>query len=746
MNQKKKIKLIATIIIIAIILIMIICAYADRLYKNKLTKNKLSALSDGNVTTIDITGITPSPESQHEHIYKTYYDNTKHWEECTICNVKRNEVNHSFITTWANGRETCHYSNSYTKNCSCGYSETGHKPCVWNGSAYNSHGDQKLHAKKCSVCQDEIYYTYYLNKYGQGTIYQNRGGENKDPRGPWRDQCIKANGSRIMCQDVAQCAVCKFSYTEGWAKHRPVLGMPGKDGKVACAVCNEEFGTATIKFETDSSTPAINTYTIDYKFTKGVTFLQTKPNPTDGITPFTMYTQTISNKNADGSEFTLTTKAKLKPAYTTPVEDGIYLALKQNGKQLEYGSGYIKFYPDGVKPVISNIQISNNTEWKKSKSITISGTENWTNTVNIKIENDRGKVVYEGTTNVINKNWSISCIPDIEAGEDNRIFKLTVTDSCENSITQEFDISKVDGKPPTVTSPDKVTNSEWAREKTFTFTAEDLGIGNVEIGFNDVADYSPAIKDGNNYSKEYKFVGDAYSPVKGSVYFKDGLGNITTQVVTLEKIDNTAPSITNASLNNNVINITSHDRHLVLGEGSGVIKYRYITSTEKLEKPELTENNSHEIGKDELLTIPNINEVKYIYIVAEDFVGNVSESYEIEVPQLELRSEVNEEGTITLNWEGYDKTNKYFVIYCKQEGEEKWKTVVGLDEKLNSNTYTLGNDTVKPNTPEVTIEKNIGADQIKVNQTSTDNGTTYTYYIESYDKDTNILIAKSNIN
>ena len=70
MNQKKKIKLIAIIAILMIILIMIICAYTDKIQKNKLIKNNVNALNNGQITTVDITGITPSPESQHEHIYK----------------------------------------------------------------------------------------------------------------------------------------------------------------------------------------------------------------------------------------------------------------------------------------------------------------------------------------------------------------------------------------------------------------------------------------------------------------------------------------------------------------------------------------------------------------------------------------------------------------------------------------------------------------------------------------------------
>ena len=39
--------------------------------------------------------------------------------------------------------------------------------------------------------------------------------------------------------------------------------------------------------------------------------------------------------------------------------------------------------------------------------------------------------------------------------------------------------------------------------------------------------------------------------------------------------------------------------------------------------------------------------------------GNVSEVYEYEVPELELRSKINEEGKIELDWSNYyDLTDK----------------------------------------------------------------------------------------
>ena len=127
-------------IIIALILISILGAvmwYSKSINKLLLIENIKQAINEeNNITTIDVTGIELGIETEHEHVYKTMYDEEKHWEECTICNEKRNEVVHSFKTTWAAGSESCYRENYYTKACTCGYSYIGHKPCVWDGKSY----------------------------------------------------------------------------------------------------------------------------------------------------------------------------------------------------------------------------------------------------------------------------------------------------------------------------------------------------------------------------------------------------------------------------------------------------------------------------------------------------------------------------------------------------------------------------------------------------------------------------------
>ena len=128
--------------------------------------------------------------------------------------------------------------------------------------------------------------------------------------------------------------------------------------------------------------------------------------------------------------------------------------------------------------------------------------------------------------------------------------------------------------------------------------------------------------------------------------------------------------------------------------------------------------------------------------------GNVSNVYEYEVPQLVQESKINEEGKIELDWSNYyDLTYKYFVIYRKKENETEWETIVSKEERYTNGKYVdnLGTDKAKPNIPVININKSIENNNIEIIQNSTDEGTTYTYYIEAYDSITNELLAISNV-
>lgn len=69
-----------------------------------------------------------------------------------------------------------------------------------------------------------------------------------------------------------------------------------------------------------------------------------------------------------------------------------------------------------------------------------------------------------------------------------------------------------------------------------------------------------------------------------------------------------------------------------------------------------------------------------------------------------------------------------------------------LDKKFNENSYIdiFANDKDNPNISQININSSEEKNNIEVNILSEDNGTKYSYYIESYDSNTNLLLGISN--
>ena len=208
------------------------------------------------------------------------------------------------------------------------------------------------------------------------------------------------------------------------------------------------------------------------------------------------------------------------------------------------------------------------------------------------------------------------------------------------------------------------------------------------------------------------------------------------------KFDNAAPEIEKAEVINNKVEIEAND-----GTGSGIIKYRYITSDTKLINPRITEENSTEVEAIGEITIGNINEISYIYILAEDRVGNTSNIIEVEVINLTLEGQVNidtenGQGEVDLNWKINIAGEKTYKVYQKGEEEEEWTAVGETNE--NKITLSTAQDIAKPNTPDIQVNPINQDDKITIKQTATDNGSTYKFYVEACDRtDTNIVLATS---
>ena len=96
----------------------------------------------------------------------------------------------------------------------------GHKPCIWDGYSYIGQGGfgymegnkfmleeySQTHARKCSVCGKQIMYSYYLNQYGSGNLYNLIMGK----KGNVTEYCCDRYGNKIDCDNPVTCAKCNI--------------------------------------------------------------------------------------------------------------------------------------------------------------------------------------------------------------------------------------------------------------------------------------------------------------------------------------------------------------------------------------------------------------------------------------------------------------------------------------------------------------------------------------------------------
>ena len=559
--------------------------------KENILKTEQINNSEKNITTVNITDLESNITIEHEHIYKTVYNEINHWEECKICGAKNNEQNHSYKNNWSMGSANyCNIENINKFVCACGYSyesTLGRKNHSMNYGLNNPGSFQKF--DQCPNCL----YTRAIH------------------------DCYKSDGTKINCLNLGTCSICKYTYIVNATNHcNSYIMNESEDKNVYCKRCDTylaKINRCELIKESDNI----------YKFYTSVT----APNGASYVNVvidnyFGTNVTTSNNVSKNGTTWSCVTTITFNGHSEINKHISIGYNYTLNGRKSIIYIDTNNFCIDTEKPEISNIEQKRENElaeWSKNKTITISGTENYCNTVILEIINDNGMSIYKGSGNVINNKYSISCIPDIEANTEGKIFTAIVTDVCDNSTSQKFTISKVDSISPTPASENEV-GGEWAKSKNFTFKATDEGIGNVQIAFNDIGDLQPAtLNENNEYEREYEFTGDVYSPKELSVLYKDELGNTTIQKVTIDKLDNTAPTITDTNIHNNKLTVEANDIKEGMGEGSGITKYRYITSEEKLENPKVSETAT-EVNVGEDFIISNIDKVKYIYIVAEDLV------------------------------------------------------------------------------------------------------------------------------
>lgn len=126
--------------------------------------------------------------------------------------------------------------------------------------------------------------------------------------------------------------------------------------------------------------------------------------------------------------------------------------------------------------------------------------------------------------------------------------------------------------------------------------------------------------------------------------------------------------------------------------------------------------------------------------------GNVSSVFEVTVPQLVLKANVDG-NNVVLDWSGYDISDKYFVIYRKSEISDNFETIVGLGRRFRASSYidTERLDVTSPDNLNIDIQPNSSNNDISLSFTANDNCNKYVYYVEAYDsKNTSLALGVSN--
>lgn len=576
---------------------------------------------------INITNLIAGGEA-HQHIYESQYDASYHWEECTICGNVMNKAAHTIVTTGnaatcdvyvVLGQEVC--------SANCGYSKQIERlehirPDILQWQDYRSYSHIAYQCERCGGGGSNSISEYHtFNIDGEIlTVVQ-----------------IREKGIDVHSLGTQTCTVCHL--TVDLSRHNCYSR--------SCGLCGKELGP-TMNFDVEQNNmkngkiqiDLVNHETQDIYYqvdSKGYTNSSNSAGSIYGGN-YAFTAPELVSQNGDIYLFKTTVSLKDRSLQITEQLTGIFdfYTTVAPGDMIE---GYemastiraeytCDIVPDAVAPVIQNVQATNIEEsdgWATSKKITVSGTEIMNEIVYISMYYPDGRAVFEKQAAVVQDGkYEFTTTPTIEAKEPT-IFTVKVEDMFGNASTKELVLEKIDSKTPEI-SVKAESNAEWARSRKVTFEATDNGIGMVQISFNTQDDYQLGILKDGKYVRDYLFVGEAYETTTAMLYTKDGVGNLLAKKITIGKIDNTSPTITNITKTKSeditTVTISANDRNEVLGkEGSGVSGYA-ITLTQ--EKP-----------SDSAYQTSNVFQIRgngTCYIWVKDKVGNLSERQELIIP------------------------------------------------------------------------------------------------------------------
>ncbi len=290
--------------------------YIKQAINEKFEKTEDETYTVSGITKVDVTNLEDKGNIEHEHTFKTMYDENKHWEECTSCGEKYNEVAHSYTRILAD--ETlpeCYLTNYYDNVCSCGYSYRYKEPCVWDGT-YIIWADAYGHVKRCKNCKDIIYYSNY---YDNGVLKYDGDYEN----------CMYSSGSIASCKNFSgTCTKCGNTCTSNKKYHVPITNQ--ETGVITCKNCYIEIGKIVDEvIEKTSDSPSTYVITTKMEMENWVKFNSTcyLGNMDALKIYFEICNQEITEwTEGTKTQFTLVTTAKFKREWQEKLKTSIFLS------------------------------------------------------------------------------------------------------------------------------------------------------------------------------------------------------------------------------------------------------------------------------------------------------------------------------------------------------------------------------------------------------------------------------------
>lgn len=451
----------------------------------------------------------------HTHIWATKYDSTNHWEYCTVCGEKRNVTAHAFTDHWQYGYESCNNNNYSLRTCTCGFSYIYHKPHPStrnpSNTTYYSNKTLHLHYQTCTSCGDWL---------GGGS-------------------CVDTQGHALSCKYPGTCVYCGATYTAN--DHFLAGGV--------CRYCQKQFvsySNLNVQYSDDYST-----VTVSLKVTPLSDEVTSANAGWWSSTPIGTWVSSSFVVDADGKSkiytwtYNITNKSGKASSYYYVETNHII-----NGTRCQdEGSPNFTIYYDHVAPVQDDViqedQASANG-WATIKQLTLSGTENASDTVYLTVSDKitGEKYVTDAAVSVTDGKYSYTCTPPIEADANGRTYVVTAKDRIGNVSTKEFVVYKTDGSAPALKAGMSLSYTDWTHTpKNISLSFYDFGSGGVQVSFDNQTSYQALTKNGEYYIWNKSF-GNQVGTTEHTIYVKDALGNARSYKLTVGNVDTNAYTIT----------------------------------------------------------------------------------------------------------------------------------------------------------------------------------------------------------